>query len=166
MLGLLERGPAHGYDLKARHDQHFGTRRLALPQVYATLARLQRDGYADALAVERSGGPDRTIYGISGEGRRHLEWWLETPESATPYLQSTVFSKIVLALLSGREAQSVIDSQQAAHREAMRELTARKRDASLEETLALDLALFHLEADLRWLNHTLARLDALAKEIT
>jgi hypothetical protein len=35
----------------------------------------------------------------------------------------------------------------------------------LEQTLALDLALFHLEADLRWLDHTEARLDALTEEI-
>jgi putative ABC transport system ATP-binding protein len=35
----------------------------------------------------------------------------------------------------------------------MRELTDRKRGAALTTTLACDFSLFHLEADLRWLEH-------------
>jgi DNA-binding PadR family transcriptional regulator len=165
VLGLLEQAPAHGYDLKARHDQHFGSRRLALPQVYATLRRLQRDGAVTVVAVQRSGGPDRIVYGVNAAGVDRLEAWLRGPESSAGYLQSTVFTKVVLALLSGRDAPAVIDVQRSAHREQMRELTAGKRGAGLEQTLALDLALFHLEADLRWLEHTEARLDDLAQEI-
>lgn len=165
VLGLLERSPGHGYDLKTRHDQHFGTRRLALPQVYATLGRLERDGHVEVAGVQRSGGPDRTIYRVTTGGVDHLESWLAEPESSAGYLQSTVFTKVVLALLSGREPHAVIEVQRAGHREQMRALTVRKDGASLEATLALDLALFHLDADLRWLDHTAARLDALAKEI-
>ncbi|MDQ1665192.1 MAG: hypothetical protein QOH75_1223 [Actinomycetota bacterium] len=165
VLGLLEQSAGHGYDLKARHDQHFGTRRLALPQVYATLSRLQRDGAVSVAGVERSGGPDRIVYSVTSAGVQRLEAWLAEPEGAAGYLQSTVFTKVVLALLSGRDAGTVIDVQRSAHREQMRQLTADKSGAALEQTLALDLALFHLEADLRWLDHTEARLDALTEEI-
>jgi DNA-binding PadR family transcriptional regulator len=165
VLGLLEQASGHGYDLKARHDQHFGTRRLALPQVYATLGRLERDGAVSVTGVERSGGPDRTVYSVTPSGVRQLELWLTAPESPAAYLQSTVFTKVVLALLSGRDPRAVVDVQRIAHREQMRQLTADKNGATLERTLALDLALFHLEADLRWLDHTEARLDALTEEI-
>jgi DNA-binding PadR family transcriptional regulator len=165
VLGLLEQSSGHGYDLKARHDQHFGTRRLALPQVYATLGRLERDGAVAVSGVERSGGPDRIVYSVTPAGIRQLESWLAGPETSTAYLQSTVFTKVVLALLSGRDPRAVIEVQRAAQRADMRQLTAAKGDATLERTLALDLALFHLEADLRWLDHTEARLDALAEEI-
>jgi hypothetical protein len=48
----------------------------------------------------------------------------------------------------------------------MRELTAQKQGADLDRVLGLDFALFHLEADLRWLEHTTARLDRLAKELS
>ena len=47
----------------------------------------------------------------------------------------------------------------------MRKLTAAKREAPLPEALAADLATFHLEADLRWIDATAARLAALRKEL-
>jgi Transcriptional regulator PadR-like family len=41
LLGLLERGPRHGYDLKRDYDAYFGQGRpLRFSQVYATLSRL------------------------------------------------------------------------------------------------------------------------------
>ena len=37
LLGLLERGPSHGYDLKRDYDSYFGKGRpLRYSQVYAT----------------------------------------------------------------------------------------------------------------------------------
>ena len=40
LLGLLERGPSHGYDLKRDYDAYFGRGRpLRYSQVYATLSR-------------------------------------------------------------------------------------------------------------------------------
>jgi DNA-binding PadR family transcriptional regulator len=166
LLGLLEQAPAHGYDLKRRHDEHFRSRRLALPQVYATLGRLERDGLVVVAGVERSGGPDRTVYAVTTDGIARLESWLAEPESPAPYLQPVLFTKVVLALVSGRGPADVLEVQRAAHRAQMRELTARKEQAALDEVLALDFALFHLEADLRWMQHTSDRLGRLAKELT
>ena len=45
----------------------------------------------------------------------------------------------------------------------MRELTGRKRGGDLADQLICDYALFHLEADLRWLELTAARLDDLPR---
>ena len=47
----------------------------------------------------------------------------------------------------------------------MRELTELKRTGSLVDALLADHALFHLEADLRWIELTGARLDSLAKVV-
>ena len=45
LLGLLEREPSYGYDLKRDYDAYFGRGKpLQFGQVYATLARLTRDG--------------------------------------------------------------------------------------------------------------------------
>jgi hypothetical protein len=44
----------------------------------------------------------------------------------------------------------------------MRELTALKREGDLVDALLADHGLFHLEADLRWIDMTAARLPALA----
>jgi hypothetical protein len=59
LLGLLDREPSHGYDLKRDYDAYFGRGRpLAFGQVYATLARLARDG--KAIAGRLSPEPVRT----------------------------------------------------------------------------------------------------------
>jgi len=47
----------------------------------------------------------------------------------------------------------------------MRELTARKAGGDLSDQLICDHALFHLEADLRWLELTAARLTELRKQV-
>ena len=47
----------------------------------------------------------------------------------------------------------------------MRELTELKRSGELVDALLADHGLFHLEADLRWIDLTAARLDALAEEV-
>jgi hypothetical protein len=59
LLGLLERGPSHGYDLKRDYDAYFGRGRpLRYSQVYATLSRLARDGKAAPGPVEQGLGPN------------------------------------------------------------------------------------------------------------
>jgi hypothetical protein len=65
----------------------------------------------------------------------------------------------------GRNAEAYLDTQRAAHLQRMRELTEIKRSGSLVDALLADHGLFHLEADLRWIDLTTARLDALAKEV-
>src|SRR5215467_9112624 len=64
LLGLLEREPSHGYDLKRDYDAYFGRGKpLPFGQVYATLARLARDGKVSGGEAEPGAGP---------EGVRHL----------------------------------------------------------------------------------------------
>ena len=57
-----------------------------------------------------------------------VERWLGRPERPEPYLRSTLYAKIVLALLTGRGAADLLDAQRAEHLRLMRELTERKRD--------------------------------------
>ena len=167
LLGLVEREPKHGYELKREYDERFApTKGLAFGQVYSTLARLLRHGLIEVDAVEPGGGPERKRYAITELGVTDLEEWLGRPEKPEPHLQTVLFSKVVLALLSGRSATEILDRQRAAHLDRMRELTALKSEGDLPATLIADYALFHLEADLRWLELTAARLDRLWKEIT
>lgn len=166
LLGLLEAGPRHGYELKRAYDERFGhDRPLHYGQVYATLARLLRNGLVTETGVEPGGGPERKSYAITDAGVTDVEQWLATPEKPEVYLQNTLYTKIVLALLSGRDAASVLDTQRSAHLEVMRELTRRKSGGDLADALICDHALFHLEADLRWLELTAARLDELARQV-
>jgi len=166
LLGLLEQGPRHGYDLKRAYDEHFGhDRPLHYGQVYATLSRLLKNGLIEENGVEQGGGPDRKRYAVTSEGVTDVGSWLSTPEKPELYMQSTLFTKVIIALLSDRSAEDVLDTQRAAHLRAMRELTVRKKTGDLADQLICDHALFHLEADLRWLELTAARLTELGKQV-
>jgi len=72
----------------------------------------------------------------------------------------------VLALLTGRSAAELLDTQRSEHLRLMRQLTQRKHDGDLADQLICDHALFHLEADLRWLELAAARLDQLAEQVS
>jgi len=166
-LGLLESSPRHGYDLKRAYDERFGrSRPLHFGQVYATLSRLLKNGLVEVDSVEPGGGPERKRYAITHAGVTDVSRWLTEPERPEPYLQNTLYTKVVLALLTGRPAADLLDSQRAEHLRLMRELTRRKGGGDLAEQLICDHALFHLEADLRWLELTAARLDDLAREVS
>jgi DNA-binding PadR family transcriptional regulator len=161
LLGLLERGPSHGYDLKRDYDAYFGLGKpLRYSQVYATLSRLARDGKAVPGPVEQGAGPERRRYGITD-----VERWLAEPVPPEPDLNSELFAKVVLALMLGRPADGYLDVQRAAHLQRMRELTELKRAGDPLGVLLADHALYRLEADLRWIDHTAARLDLLSRAV-
>jgi len=69
--------------------------------------------------------------------------------------------KVVLAIILGDPLDDLLDAQRRAHLERMRELTALRQSAPLPTALLADYATFHLEADLRWLELTAARIDDL-----
>jgi DNA-binding PadR family transcriptional regulator len=166
LLGLLEREPSHGYDLKRDYDSYFGRGKpLPFGQVYATLARLARDGKVVVGEPEPGAGPDRKRYVITDAGATELETWLAEPTEPEPHLQTVLFTKVVLALMLHRPADRYLDAQRSAHMRRMRELTEIKRTGELVDALLADHGLFHLEADLRWIDLTAARLGELAAEV-
>ncbi|HEU0244541.1 MAG TPA: PadR family transcriptional regulator, partial [Candidatus Limnocylindrales bacterium] len=139
LLGLLEREPRHGYDLKRLFDAYFAPDHpIAFGQVYATLARLEQRGRIRLDAVEREDGPDRRRYAITPDGVAELERWLDVPLDPEPTLQATLFAKVVLAILSGRPVGDLVDRERHAHLSRMRELTAVRRTAGLPLALLAD----------------------------
>jgi len=166
LLGLLEVEPRHGYDLKRLFDACFApTHPVAFAQVYSTLGRLERHGRVRVEAIERAEGPDRRRFAITADGQAELERWLDRPLDAEPQIQVPLFTKVVVAILSGRPVEPLVDTERHAHLERMRQLTALRRTASLPAALLADNELFHLEADLRWLDLTAARLGELRRNL-
>jgi hypothetical protein len=102
---------------------------------------------------------------ITEEGATELGRWLSETEAPEPYLHSTLFAKVVLALLLDHDPGTFLDAQRARHMQRMRELTELKRTGEVVDQLLADNALFHLEADLRWIDLTAARLDRLRSAV-
>jgi DNA-binding PadR family transcriptional regulator len=165
LLGLLEEQPRHGYELKQLYDGRFAPRPVKFGQIYTTLARLRRDGLVDISAIEAGAGPERKLYLVTSDGVADLERWLMEPEEPEAFGRKTLFTKVVLALMSGRAAHEILDAQRAVHLVQMRELTKRKRAGDLTEALACDFELLHLEADLRWIELAGDRVERIGAEL-
>ncbi|KJC63289.1 PadR family transcriptional regulator [Agreia bicolorata] len=165
MLGLLGRSPSHGYDLKSAYDRLFAAARpIAYGQVYSALSRLTRDDFAVLTAEEAGQGPDRKRYEITDKGRDRLRSWLFTPDAPVPGLQSNVYAKTMISLVLGDDAVHLLEIQKSEHLDKMRDITRRKRDADVATLLLCDHALFHIEADLRFIDLTMSRLTELKRE--
>ena len=153
LLGVLAAGPAHGYELKREHDQRFPSAKpLAFGQVYATLARLERDGLVEVAESSQDGGPERTAYVLTPAGAQALDAWLAEPEPAGPYPADDLVRKTVTALRRGTDAAAYLRRQRQAHLQRMRELIAlQERTSDASARIAVDHVITHLDADLRWL---------------
>lgn len=159
LLALLEPEPAHGYTLKHQYDRWFGrNRRLAFGQVYSTLSRLERTGFVSQAQVEAGQGPERRVYEITSDGVTRLDEWVTTPQSPDLFATSSLYARLTVALLSGRDTSHVLASQRQAHLERMRELQALRREAEGPDLLAVTYEITHLDADLRWIEASGARI--------
>jgi DNA-binding PadR family transcriptional regulator len=168
LLGLLATGPSHGYDLKRRHDARFPQARpLAYGQVYTTLQRLVRDGLAEVEGTDADHGPERTLYRATAKGADELARWVREVTPPAPFVANEIFAKVVVAILAAGDPEGYLRDQRAAHMARMRELTAVKTavGADLSTVLSADYALTHLDADLRWMTTTAARLASLTAEV-
>lgn len=162
LLGILERGAAHGYDLKKTHDDRFPSAKpLAFGQVYAALARLAADGLVEVAETHQDGGPERTTYAITPAGVESLDSWLGATESAGPYPADELVRKTITSLLRGADTTSFLQRQRTTHLAVMRDLVAAQTSATNAATsIAIDHTISHLDADLRWLETAAERVAA------
>lgn len=167
LLGLLAKEPNYGYELKKLYDSLFGGDKPILPgQLYAVLGRLARDAaIAKVDDTGSSSGPERTRYAVTHAGQERLLAWLDEPEPPAPTLQATLYMKVILATMIHGDAAPFIRSQKSAHISRMRELVQRRRHSPLAERILLDNAIFHIEADIRWMDMTASRLTKLKEEL-
>lgn len=170
LLSFLADESNYGYELKKKYDSYFDKDKPILPgQIYSSLARLKRDNKIKEVSdTSNSGssGPDRIRYEITDLGKEQLKMWLASPEEPAPQLQATMYVKTVLAILMDGDAAPYLDNQRRAHIQKMRSLTDERRNSNLSDMLLIDHALYHLEADLRWIELTISRLKKLKEELS
>jgi DNA-binding PadR family transcriptional regulator len=162
LLALLEQEPAHGYTLKQRYDDRFArTRPMAFGQVYAALARFETKGWAEVTGIEVVDGPERKRYRVTDDGVEAVTAWVYTPQQPTEFAMSNLYTRVSVALTSGRSAAEVLDRQRVQHLARMRELTEQRKTATAAAQLAITYELVHLDADLRWIQEAGTRLEEL-----
>lgn len=173
ILGFLQYGPSSGYDLKGIFDvsvQHFWPADQS--QIYRTLARLEKAGWAEKEVVEQDDRPDRKVYHITEAGREELRRWLATPPEMkggrTPFLVQVFFS----GLLSDEEILDIFRHAAEQVRAGLEQLRAIPQQAdpyvegmgSPREAfcwmLTLESGIRMSEAYLAWLESVIARIEA------
>lgn len=166
LLGLIAKESAYGYDLKKEYDYLFaGNKPIAYGQVYSSLARLARDKkviVSDEISDE---GPDRKKYSITELGRKQIDDWLSKPENPHINLQVELLTKVILAIILQKDAEKYLNIQKRTHIERMREILKDRKNKNLQYKLLSDYVIAHLEADVKWIDLTLDRLDILKEEL-
>lgn len=174
LLGILAKRSQHGYELKRTFEQITGGFwQLNYGQIYQTLDRLEADGLVHHTVEHDDNAPDRKVYAITEGGEAALRRWLEHPDPRPRPLRDELF--IRMAVMADGDVGALLellDTHRAVYLEKMAELTATKTrlqddgagaageapgDALIEDLL-IDAALFHAEADLRWIDHCDAKL--------
>jgi DNA-binding PadR family transcriptional regulator len=168
LLGIISERERHGYDLKEAFESHVGEFwTVNYGQIYRTLDRLGSEGLVEWREEPQDKRPDRKVYRITPKGVRELRAWLTQPVAGPRPLRDELFVKLLFVNSENRDAiLTLIDRQREVYLEQMQRLTERKFELSqrpdaasmLSTDLLMDAALFHADADIRWLEHCAQKL--------
>ena len=160
LLALLNDGPKYGLQLRQEFEARTGeVWPLNVGQVYTTLQRLERDGLV--RSEDADVGPQKG-YRITGDGRKELLAWLETPAADGQPPRDELLIKVLVAVqVPGVEVHDVIQTHRRHLIELMQRYTAAKADAAEDDVtfaLIVDAELFRIEGAVRWLDSAEIRL--------
>ncbi len=153
LLGLLNDGERHGYDLKHAVDQDFAPFwKIDFAQLYRSLAKMKRSGWIQSHVEPGAGAPDRKMYRLTPRGRKVLAEWLHEPTSD----RNEFFVKLRLANAAGISIDPLVVAQREAletERAARLQTLHSARDAGDAGRIVLaDAAFRETEAALTALN--------------
>ncbi len=113
------------------------------------------------------------IYSVTEPGRGEVAAWFSTPVQRTQPPRDELAIKLALAVtVPGVDVDAVIQAQRSATMAALQDYTRLKRAAQAKQeepagmawSLVLDSFVFAAEAEIRWLDHSEARLRRAARE--
>lgn len=168
VLALLREGDMHPYEMvrlmRSRRDERLLT--ITNGTLYHTVGRLQREGLIDEVGIDRDGNrPERTTYTLTDAGTDALIDWLRRELSS---IEHPAEFRIALAEAHNLERPDVIeclrarrialDESHAEHRDGL--VGARTKSVPEQVLVEFERQEVLLEAELRWLDSLLARLEA------
>nr|WP_314841896.1 PadR family transcriptional regulator [uncultured Microbacterium sp.] len=168
VLALLREGDMHPYEMvrlmRARRDERLLT--ITNGTLYHTVARLQRTGLIEETGVDREGNrPERTTYTLTDAGISVLVEWLAAELAS---IDRPSEFRIALAEAHNLERAEVVDRLRArraalddahgSHRSGLDD--ARDRAVPEQVLVEFERQEVLLEAELRWLDSLISRLQA------
>ena len=168
VLALLREADMHPYEmvrlLRLRHDDRLLT--ITNGTLYHTVARLQRAELIDEIGTDRDGNrPERTTYTLTDAGRDAVVAWVqrELPRVDRPAEFRVALAEShnlerddTITLLRARRAALV--DEHVLHRDGL--VKARDKGVPAQVIVEVERQEALLDAELRWLDSLLARLEA------
>ncbi len=154
VLGILLGGPLHGYDMCRRLGEGIGSIwRLGKSQVYALLAKLEREGLVLHERVGQENLPAKNIFSLTPEGHEAFEQWANTPVRHTRDMRLEFLTKLWFAQKLGPESEkNLINEQLHLCREKVGKLKRSKNLCKTQiEARSLEFKLVTIEAVISWL---------------
>ncbi|RPI31046.1 MAG: PadR family transcriptional regulator [Chloroflexota bacterium] len=167
LLGLLAQKPCHGYELHASFEALAGGDSnwdVKTSQIYATLDRLMEAGLVECASDLGEGDePSRRIYALTYAGVKALQQWFDSGV-APEHQRDEFYIKLMVGMASGiGDPYKILHTQRSFIFQQLHAATTQRETldsrVELAQILLLEKAIMHLEADLRWLDLTEARLD-------
>ena len=171
VLGLLDEGPMHGYELRKRLSEVYGTiRTVSFGSLYPTLRKLQGSGLIEAAPTSSSGkarvpaagrGKNKKPYRLTTAGRKELAALLAEPAASS--FTDDGFG-VYLALFDRTPAAARLRVLEGRRRvlEARREEQRGAAGATQQSEISRYTRQFTLlgletsERELRWINELIA----------
>jgi DNA-binding PadR family transcriptional regulator len=167
VLALLREGDMHPYEMvrlmRARRDE----RLLAITNgtLYHTVSRLQKTGLLDEVGIDRDGNrPERTTYTLTDAGRSAVIAWVQRE---LPRVDRPAEFRIALAEAHNLERDDVVEllgdrraalvEEHAMHRDGL--VKSHAKGVPAQVLVEVERQEVLLEAELRWLDSLLTRLD-------
>lgn len=164
ILAILDQGSSYGYRLRADFERRTGsTWPINVGQIYNTLERLERDGLIVKGETDAEG---HVFYSITTAGHAEVASWLRSPVLRSATTRDELAIKLAVAVtLPGVDIAEIVRVQRMSTLTTLQELTRAKNSGDDPEStdelawlLVVDSMIFQAEAEIRWLDHSSARL--------
>jgi DNA-binding PadR family transcriptional regulator len=121
VIGLLTRGPNHGYQLYQAYVEGFGPIwMVGRSKFYAALNNLHAGGLLDVTTEPQDDRPPRKIYALTEPARQQFDTWLRQPVTPVRAIRVELIAKLRFFNLLGIEgAERLIDAQIAVCRDEL-----------------------------------------------
>lgn len=171
LLGLLEDGPASGYDLTARFERslHAYVWTARQSHVYPELNRMIAD---NLIEVVEYGARGRQTYAITEPGRQELRGWLLAPAGPRAVRDERVLRIALISALSEDDARRLVLDYLADAEAAEAELVGVAAAADANDhprgglrfgRLAIEYGIRSFQAQQEWARWALVQLDVATK---
>ena len=116
VLAVTTERPVHGVAvaaLTAAEGELGRVWQIPRPIVYRAIGRLEESALITAEAVEAAGGPPRTLYAATNQGREYVRGWLSEPVPHIRDMRSELLLKLAILHRQGGDPGPLVERQRA-----------------------------------------------------